>query len=116
MSPTDFLRSLRVGRSHPWGETCPDGAPVPEPHRCAALNCDSMRLTSLSAGQRGSVTCLDDPGSGAAAKLAALGVLPGVTIELVRTYPAFVFRIDYSCFAVDAGLAELVRVRVEDAG
>lgn len=102
---------LRRGRA--WGESYPCGEPIPEPHRCAALNCDSVKLTSLPAGQRGSVTCLDDPGGGAAAKLAALGVLPGVTIELVRTYPAFVFRIDYSVFAVDTELAGLVRVRVE---
>jgi DtxR family Mn-dependent transcriptional regulator len=114
MSPTDFLRNgLRHVRGKTWDESCPSGAPVPEAHRCAALNCDSVRLTSLVAGQRGNVTCLDNPGSGAACKLAALGVLPGVMIELVRTSPAFVFRIDYSTFAVDAALAELIRVAQE---
>ena len=111
MSPTDFIwNKLRAVR---WGDSCPSGAPIPESHRCAALNCDSVRLTSLTAGQRGSVTCLEDPGSGAAAKLAALGVLPGVFVELVRTYPAFVLRIDYSTFAVDVSLAEHIRVRCD---
>jgi DtxR family Mn-dependent transcriptional regulator len=43
----------------------------------------------------------------------AFGVLPGVTIEVVRSSPAVVFRIGHSQFAVDDQLAQLVLVKPE---
>jgi ferrous iron transport protein A len=94
-----------------WGEDCPGGTPVPATGRCAAVDCDSVRLLSLAEGERGRVTCLEDPGSRGAAKLAALGVLPGIELVLVQRSPAFVFRIGYAELAVDEALAGLIRVR-----
>ena len=40
----------------------------------------------------------------------ALGVLPGVPLRLVQTYPAFVVRLGFAELALDANLARLVRV------
>jgi Fe2+ transport system protein FeoA len=48
-----------------------------------------------------------------AAKLASMGILPGARLRLVRRSPAFVFRIDYSEFAVDRELAQFIRVEPE---
>jgi DtxR family Mn-dependent transcriptional regulator len=84
---------------------------VPGLERCAAVDCESVRLTALAEGERGCVTCLEAPGGAAAAKLAALGALPGVEIELVQCYPAFVFRLGHAEFAVDQELASRIRVR-----
>ena len=95
----------------PWGADCPAGRPVPAAARCDAVDCESVRLTALAEGERGRVTCLDEPGASAAATLAAMGVLPGAEVELVQRFPAFVFRIGYAEFAVDAGVASCVRVR-----
>ena len=95
----------------PWGGECPDGTPVPTVERCAAVDCDSVRLSTLAEGQAARVTCLEDPGGGPGRKLAALGVLPGVAIVLVQRSPAFVFRMGHAEFAVDAELAGHIRVR-----
>jgi len=43
--------------------------------------------------------------------VAALGALPGIELELVQRFPAFVFRIGYAEVAVDTKLAESIRVR-----
>jgi len=94
-----------------WADDCPAGLPVPTGDRCTAVNCESVPLTHLSEGERGCVTCLQDPGGAAAAKLAALGVLPGVELELIQRFPAFVFRIGYADLAVDTELASGIRVR-----
>lgn len=96
-----------------WGTVCPDGTPVPTIERCAGVDCDSVRLTTLSEESAARVTCLEDPGGPAARKLAALGVLPGVEVVLVQRAPAFVFRIGHAEFAVDAELAGHIRVRRE---
>lgn len=114
MSPVAWLKAglgaLRWNASH-WGEDCPGGTPVPAAGRCAGLDCDSVRLLALAEGERGRVTCLEDPGSRAGAKLAALGVLPGIELILVQRSPAFVFRIGYAELAVDEELAGMIRVR-----
>jgi len=104
-------KRLLPGRPRGWADECPTGLPVPEPDRCAAVDCESVPLTSLAEGERGCITCLQDPGSASAAKVAALGALPGIELELVQRFPAFVFRIGYAEVAVDTELAESIRVR-----
>jgi DtxR family Mn-dependent transcriptional regulator len=69
-----------------------------------------VRLTTLAEGERGRVTCLEEPGGPAAATLAAMGVLPGAYVELVQRFPAFVFRLGYAEFGVDEELASRIRV------
>src|SRR5581483_2416419 len=44
-------------------------------------------------------------------RLVAMGILPGAELELLQRFPAFVFRIGCAEFAVDAALAERIRVR-----
>ena len=105
MTPVEWLRR--------WGAECPAGTPVPAEERCAAADCDSVRLAALHPGERARVTCLEAPGGSAARKLAAIGVLPGVEVVLVQRSPAFVFRMGHAEFAVDAELAGHVRVRRE---
>ena len=112
MSPVDrLLRGMRTMVGRRWGAECPADTPVPDPHRCSAVGCDSVRLTTLSEGEQGRVTCLEDPGSQGARTLAVLGILPGVELELLQRSPVFVFRIGHSEFALDAELAGQVRVR-----
>ena len=114
MSPVDWiLNGLRPQRSRRWGAECPGGTPVPERERCAAVDCDSVPLTALMEGERGRVTCLQEPGSAPTGKLAAMGVLPGAELLLLQRYPAFVFRIGYADFAVDTELAGRIRLRRE---
>jgi DtxR family transcriptional regulator, Mn-dependent transcriptional regulator len=104
-------KGLRGLRWRPWGDGCPGGTPVPEAHRCAAVDCDSVCLTTLGVGDHATVTCLEEPASAPSRKLAAMGVLPGMPLELVQRYPGFVFRIGHAEIAVDDVLARRVRVR-----
>lgn len=96
-----------------WAGDCPAGLPVPAPDRCDAVDCDSAPVTALAEGERARVTCLQQPASAAAGKLSALGLLPGVEIEVIQRFPAFVFRIGHADVAVDAELAGLVRAHKE---
>jgi Fe2+ transport system protein FeoA len=95
---------------HGWQESCEAGAPVPDSHRCAALHCSSVPVLELREGEYATVSCLQEPGSAAVAKLAAFGVLPGVRVRLVQKFPAFVLRLGHAEIAVDQGIASHVRV------
>jgi len=112
MTAIDWFRS-RLGAlgGHGWGRECPDGIPVPTAERYAALECDSVPLSTLLEGDGGTVTCLESPGGGATGRLVAMGVLPGATILLVQRSPAFVMRLGHTELAVDAELAARIRVR-----
>jgi Fe2+ transport system protein FeoA len=92
-----------------WADDCPTGLPVPGASECEG--CDSIPLTLLAPGQRGCVTCLQQPGGMAAAKLGALGVLPGTELEVVQQFPAFVLRMGFAEIALDETLAGSIRVR-----
>ncbi len=110
MSAAEIIRALWGNRRN-WSqgaEACPDGVPVHADGRCD--DCDSALLTTLAPGQEATVACLEAEGS-ALAKLAALGILPGVRVRLVQRYPAFVFRLGFGEVAIDSALAQLVRVR-----
>ncbi len=110
MSPVEIIRALWRDRRN-WSQdaqACPDGVPVRASGRCD--DCDSALLTTLAPGEEVTVACLEAEGS-ALAKLAALGILPGVRLRLVQRYPAFVFRLGFGEVAIDGALAELVRVR-----
>ncbi len=112
-----IVRMLRDGlerlRPREWRDECPSGPPVPEPHRCSAVNCNSVPLTTLKAGDTGTVTCLHDPEDPHTFKLAALGILPGIRLNLVQRSPAYVLRVGYADLALDADLAGRVRVRLD---
>lgn len=113
MTGAEWLRRWTDSRApaRGWADDCPAGLPVPEDAGCAATDCDSVCLVLLEPGARACVTCLQRPGSAAAATLGALGVLPGLELELIQRSPAFVLRIGYAEIALDAELAAIVRVR-----
>jgi Fe2+ transport system protein FeoA len=71
----------------------------------------SVSLRALREGERGWVAELAEPGSPVTARLVVMGILPGAELELLQRFPAFVFRIGCAEFAVDAALAERIRVR-----
>jgi DtxR family transcriptional regulator, Mn-dependent transcriptional regulator len=108
MPLTNMWSWLRYGPG--WSSSCAAGAPVPSQDSCAGLECDSVCLTELGAGKRGSVSCLQSPESASACKLAAMGVLPGAELRILQRYPAYVFSIGHAEFAVDEEMAKHVRV------
>ena len=67
-------------------------------------------LSGLAAGERATIRRLAARGPTDLRKLLALGLLPGVELEVERRWPAVVLRLDYSTIALDAALAEAVLV------
>lgn len=113
MAATEWLLRWMGSRAptRGWADDCPAGLPVPEAEGCAATSCDSIALTALDPGQRACVTCLTRLDGPAAAKLSALGVLPGTELEVVQRFPAYVLAMGYAEIAIDETLARTVRVR-----
>jgi Fe2+ transport system protein FeoA len=66
-------------------------------------------------GAHGVVTHLHARNQREVHKLMALGVLPGVSIRLLRRFPAYVFQVGYSQFTIDRELAQTISVRWEPA-
>lgn len=98
-----------------WTDSCEAGAPVPDGEGCSHVDCRSVRVTSLRRGGRGAVSCLEQPWSAGSAKLAGLGVLPGVRVRVVQTAPSWVLRVGRTDIALDDELAGRIRV-VAEAG
>ncbi len=79
-------------------------------HKCESSCCPSHPVTDMAVGDAGIISCLTDPSHPRAARLAALGVLPGVPVRLVQSYPAYVVRMGFAELALDTELARIVRV------
>jgi len=94
-----------------WEDACPEGGPpVQTVHKCDSGCCPSHPVTTLPVGTAGVVSCLTDPDHPRAARLASLGILPGVPVRLVQAYPAYVLRVGFAEIALDEDMARLVRV------
>ena len=67
-------------------------------------------LANLEPGERGVVRRLDAACGPDLRKLLALGLMPGVEVEVERRWPAVVLAVDRATVALDAALAEAVLV------
>lgn len=103
------LRDTIRGRGD-WKDSCEAGAPIPSDSGCSHLDCASVRLTTIDRGDRCIISCLEHPGSPESAKLAALGILPGVRLRVVQRSPAWVLKVGRTEIALDAELAGRIRV------
>jgi DtxR family Mn-dependent transcriptional regulator len=99
--------------NHPT--TCPHGKAIP-PGEC----CEEARrsgdlgvvpLTELKSGEEGEIAYLQTDDSKKMQKLMAMGVLPGIRIELMQTFPSYIFRVGFSEFAIDTAMAREIIVR-----
>lgn len=100
---------------HP--QFCPHGKPIPPGKCCQTMRCSVGRLIvplcELKAGQEGRIAYVQMNNPQRLQKLMAMGVLPGVTIKVNRTYPSFVFEAGYSQFAVDEDIAADIYIRLK---
>jgi DtxR family transcriptional regulator, Mn-dependent transcriptional regulator len=99
--------------NHP--ATCPHGKPIPPGDCClnarARGEVGVVALTELKAGQQGEIAYLATSDPQKMQKLMSMGVLPGNTLFLGRTFPSFIFKVGNSEFAVDVDLAREIFVR-----
>lgn len=99
---------------HP--DTCPHGTTIPEGSCCRDSKRSPrkliMALSECEAGEKGKVAYLKTDNAGVLNKLMAMGILPGLSIRLMRRRPAYLFKVGESQFAVDKKLAEKIIVRL----
>ena len=98
---------------HP--KTCPHGKPIPEGVCCREAKENTGKIVSplnrLKVNQKGKVVYIHTKDNKKLQKLMAMGVLPGMTINLIQSFPSYVFQIGESQFAIDNELAECIFVR-----
>lgn len=99
--------------NHP--ATCPHGKPIPPGDCCAEARQQGdlgvVPLTEFKSGQEGEIAYIQTEDSKKMQKLMAMGVLPGNQIQLVQSFPSYIFRVGFSEFAIDTALAREIFVR-----
>ena len=101
--------------NHPT--TCPHGKPIPPGTCCEQARAEGavgvVALTELKPGEAGEIAYLAASDDRKMQKLMSMGVLPGTSVTLTRTYPSYIFKVGQSEFAVDEELAREIFVRQE---
>lgn len=110
----DVEENICMLLGHP--EECPHGKPIP-PGDCCRDRKRKLRkviipLSECEAKERGKVAFIRADRTDVLNKLTAMGVLPGLSIRLIRKSPAYLFKMGESQFAIDKGLAEKILVRL----
>lgn len=101
--------------NHP--ATCPHGKAIPPGTCCEQARATGevgvVSLTELKPGEPGEIAYLAATDVRKMQKLMTMGVLPGTSVTLLRTYPSYIFKVGHSEFAVDEELASEIFVRRE---
>lgn len=67
-------------------------------------------LTTLKTGERGIILYFKEPAGQSIRKLTSLGILPGIEVEVLQTYPVYVVQAEYTQLALDHDIAKVVIV------
>ena len=107
--------SICVLLGHP--SICPHGKPIPTGNCCqeGRLTADRVvsSLSRLREGQHGEIVYILTKSHDNLPKLLAMGILPGHPIEIIQTFPTYVFQVDQTQIAVDSSIADDIFVRLK---
>ncbi len=99
--------------NHPT--TCPHGKPIPSGDCCAEAaeikEVGVIPLTECKVNKEGEIAYIQTKDSKKMQKLMAMGIIPGNKVVLKQAFPAYIFKIGFSEFAVDRSLAEEIFIR-----
>ena len=99
---------------HP--KLCPHGKPIPPGPCCRECRRSARKvvspLSSLEPEEEGQVAYINAGEPGHLQKLMAMGVLPGMALRMIQTFPSYVFQVGQTQYAVDRDLADCVYVRL----
>lgn len=109
----DIEDNICILLGHP--KTCPHGRSIPEGECCRKLKGTIGKVISslpnLEVKQKGKVAYIQTKDNKKLQKLMAMGILPGMSLNLIRKYPSYVLQVGQSQFAIDQELAEVIFVR-----
>jgi len=69
-----------------------------------------LNLSELKPKQKGIITDLNTSDKNILKKLMSMGILPGLPLEVVQTFPSYVFKVGYTQVAVDKTIAQAILV------
>ena len=68
-------------------------------------------LSSMELKKTGKISHLETKDPGILQKLIAMGILPGMTVTLLRRSPSYLFEMDQTRYAVDREIANHIYVK-----
>ncbi len=99
---------------HP--KICPHGKSMPQGKCCRERKKIAERIVSslseLKKGQHGKIVYILTKNHKNLQKLLAMGLLPGMTVEIIQRHPSHVFQIGQTQIAVDTNIANDIYVRI----
>ena len=109
----DVSRNICTLLGHP--SECPHGKQIPPGKCCKEKKKSAIRVVSavsdMKKGQKGKIVYVLTKKDANLQKLMAMGVLPGQSIEIIQTYPSYVFQVGQTQVAVDKEIAGSIFVR-----
>lgn len=100
---------------HP--KVCPHGKSIPQGICCTKTNLAISPIVSslveLDAGQRGRIVYLHSKNDKELQKLMAMGILPGMPLQIIQKFPSYLLQIGQTQVAMDEEMAKDVYIRRE---
>ena len=69
-------------------------------------------LSEMKSNDTGTVADLDTSNTNILRKLMSMGILPGMPLRMIQTFPSYVFEVGYTQVAVDKEIASTVKVNL----
>ncbi len=69
-------------------------------------------LIELKQGQKGFVAELNTNDEDILKKLMSMGIMPGIPLKVIQTFPSYVFQVGYTQVAVDKTIASAILVNI----
>ncbi len=112
----DVEESVCTLLGHP--KFCPHGKAIPEGICCRksskAAGSIVSSIVDTKSGTKSKVAYLHTKDKKKLQKLMAMGILPGVSIEILQKFPSYVVRIGHSQVAMDQEMAEGIQIRLTE--
>ncbi|WP_054871560.1 FeoA family protein [Caloranaerobacter sp. TR13] len=70
----------------------------------------TIPAVKMKSGEEGIIAELDTDSKSILRKLMAMGILPGMKIKMIQTFPSYVFQVGYTQVAVDKRIASVILI------
>jgi DtxR family Mn-dependent transcriptional regulator len=109
----DVAENICTLLGHP--KVCPHGKSIP-PGKCCKEGTEVAKkvvssLSRLHKGDMGRIAYIVTKNHKNLHKLISMGVLPGMDVEIIQTYPSYVFQVGNTQVAVDSNIADDIFVK-----